>query len=135
MNGPINCQRVSSAAAWSVVSTGWNEGTFRKSTWGSSLFADLDQGTCRDLLCYAMARLPDVVMHVHDETVRCVPARLAEVALQSSLLAMSTPPAWAAGFPLKVEGHAGPRWVKAALPGYVEGSALRGEVLKFGLVE
>jgi DNA polymerase len=98
---------------------------YRAAGYGGKWAENVVQAVCRDLLASALVRceaagLP-VVLHVHDELVCEAPAagpgaaagplrRLAEL--------MSRPPPWAAGFPVAVEGHAAPRYLKAAPPGW-----------------
>jgi hypothetical protein len=89
------------------------------------------QALCRDLLAGALVRLEaeglPVVLHVHDEAVCEVPAARAEEALRRTAGILSTPPAWAAGFPLKVEGFACERYVKSPFQGCPEVKYLNGE--------
>lgn len=76
----------------------------RVGTYGGSLFNNIIQGTCRDLLADCMLRLSalgaNIVLHVHDEVVVEVDADKAEAARQKMQEIMRTPPEWAAGFPL-----------------------------------
>jgi len=76
----------------------------RVGTYGGSLFNNIIQGTCRDLLADCMLRLDrlgaNIVLHVHDEAVVEVDADKAEAARQKMQEIMRTPPDWAAGFPL-----------------------------------
>lgn len=76
----------------------------RVGTYGGSLFNNIIQGTCRDLLADCMLRLDglgaNIVLHVHDEAVVEVDADKAEAARQKMQEIMRTPPEWAAGFPL-----------------------------------
>lgn len=76
----------------------------RVGTYGGSLFNNIIQGTCRDLLADCMLRLSalgaNIVLHVHDEAVVEVDADKAEAARQKMQEIMRTPPEWAAGFPL-----------------------------------
>lgn len=76
----------------------------RVGTYGGSLFNNIIQGTCRDLLADCMLRLDglgaNIVLHVHDEVVVEVDADKAEAARQKMQEIMRTPPEWAAGFPL-----------------------------------
>ncbi|MBI3861143.1 MAG: hypothetical protein HY290_04530 [Planctomycetia bacterium] len=89
----------------------------RESTYGGKLTENIVSAICRDLLATAIincerAGLP-VVLHVHDEIVIEVPADQAESALRQLLTIMSTPPAWAAGFPIEVEGFGSERYFKS----------------------
>src|SRR5262249_61705903 len=79
------------------------------------------QGPCGAVLADALGGLEagglPVVLHVHDEAVCEVPADRAEEALRRMAVILSTPPAWAAGFPLKVEGYPCERYVKTPFRG------------------
>jgi DNA polymerase len=79
----------------------------RVSTYGGSLFNNIDQGMCRDILAETMLRMEDtdlpVVLHVHDEPAAEVDEGLAEERRQVMQEIMRTPPAWAKGFPLFAE--------------------------------
>jgi len=79
----------------------------RIGTYGGSLFNNIIQGTCRDLLAEVMLALDakgyPIVLHTHDDC-------NLEVALADSGATkidmerhMRTPPAWAAGFPLHAD--------------------------------
>jgi len=85
--------------------------------YGGLLCENIVQAICRDLLATAIvllehAGLP-VVLHVHDEVVCEVEKRGHEGALREAARIMSTPPKWAEGFPVVVEGFAGVRYTKA----------------------
>ena len=76
----------------------------RVSTYGGSLFNNIVQGMCRDILAETMlnmeaAGLP-VVLHVHDEAVGEGDEAIAEEKRLVMQQMMRTPPAWAKGFPL-----------------------------------
>ncbi|MHB1424980.1 MAG: DNA polymerase [Gemmataceae bacterium] len=98
--------------------------------YGGKITENVVQALCRDLLADALVRLEaaglPVVLHVHDEAVCEVPAAQAEEALHRMAALMSTPPAWAAGFPVKVEGFACERYVKSAFKGCAEVKYLNG---------
>jgi DNA polymerase len=84
--------------------------------YGGLLTENLVQAICRDLLAGALLEcerlgLP-VVLHVHDEVVVEVPEATAEEASRKLALVMSTPPAWATGFPIEVEGFVAERYAK-----------------------
>jgi DNA polymerase len=93
-------------------SAGWA----RVGTYGGSLFNNIIQGTCRDLLADCMLRLDglgaNIVLHVHDEAVVEVDADKAEAARQKMQEIMRTPPEWAAGFPLWADCGAMKRYGK-----------------------
>jgi len=84
--------------------------------YGGKLVENAIQGLCRDLLTSDMLAVDaaglDIVMHVHDEiVVECAPADVEHV---EAVLddAMTTAPAWAAGFPLACDGWTGRRYRK-----------------------
>jgi DNA polymerase len=56
------------------------------------------QAVAADILRAALRRLPDVVLHVHDEIVQEVPTGRAD--RQALVDVMTTPPQWATGLPL-----------------------------------
>ncbi len=76
----------------------------RVSTYGGSLFNNIVQGMCRDILAETMLKMEEaglpVVLHVHDEAVAEVDEGLAEEKRLVMQAIMRTPPAWAKGFPL-----------------------------------
>jgi DNA polymerase len=89
---------------------------FVESTYGGKMTENIVQAVCRDLLASALiqcerARLP-VVIHCHDEIVAEVPADRGDDALRQLLTIMHTPPAWAEGFPIGVEGYVSTRYAK-----------------------
>jgi len=77
---------------------------------------NLVQAAAYDLLDHAMRRLDacgvPMIFSVHDEIVAEVPADRAERTLRLMKAAMSQPPAWAEGLPLKAEGWRGKRFRK-----------------------
>jgi len=94
----------------------WQRGTI----WGGTFVENIVQALCRDLLLFSMHEcereaLP-VVLHIHDEVLCEVPAPetpAAERALVRRLEeVMARLPAWAEGFPAKVEGFLSPYWRK-----------------------
>lgn len=102
-------------------------------TYGGKLTENIVQAICRDLLVNAMLEcqrqgLP-IVLHVHDEIVIEVPADKAEEALRHLAVIMSTPPAWAKGFPIEVEGFAAERYLKGAPKGVATVKARGGVIL------
>lgn len=107
-----------------------------RNLYGGKICENLIQAICRDLLATAIVRmeaegLPSV-LHVHDEAVPEVPRGEMESALRRACEIMSTPPPWAAGFPIKVEGFAGEHYTKGPLPGWPECVAENGCVVKYG---
>ena len=76
----------------------------RVATYGGSLFNNIVQGMCRDILAEIMLKMEEselpVVLHVHDEAVAEVHTDAAEEQRMRMQRIMRTPPAWAAGFPL-----------------------------------
>lgn len=84
------------------------------STYGGKTCENEDQGGCRDLLVNAMFGFEvedfPLVMHVHDEPVlEVAKGILSDDAVQRIMCKV---PDWAAGFPLAIEGHRGPRYRK-----------------------
>jgi DNA polymerase len=98
--------------------------------YGGKITENVVQALCRDLLASALLRLEatglPVVLHVHDEMVCEVPAAQADETLHRMAQIMSTPPAWADGFPVKVEGYACERYVKSPFKGCPEVKYLNG---------
>lgn len=99
------------------------EGAYGEQTlYGGKITENVVQAICRDLLATALvqcerAGLP-VVLHVHDELVCEVPVSSAAESLNTLATIMATPPDWAQGFPVAVEGFAAPRYLKAAPKGW-----------------
>jgi DNA polymerase len=110
---------------------------YRKTVYGGYLTENISQATCRDLLAHAMMSLDsldwNVVMHVHDELVLEVKECDQFLALRDMLKVMSTPPEWASGFPLAVEGFVSEHYVKNPLPGYPHGKGELGKVTLEGI--
>src|SRR5262249_45743118 len=105
-----------------------------QTTYGGKLVENVVQAICRDLLVAALLecerqQLP-VVLHVHDEIVLEVEAVRAQEALRQLVRIMSTPPAWAAGFPLEVEGFVAGRYVKKPPQGAPVVKARNGQLLQ-----
>lgn len=98
---------------------------FRGFLYGAKIVENVCQGTCRDMLADALVRLEDsglpVLLHVHDEIVCSGP----ESRLGAMCETMTTPPSWADGFPVLVEGYSGPQWTKTT-HGYTECRMLNG---------
>lgn len=88
-------------AAWKPAAnaTEWP----RARLWRGLACENITQATANDLLRYSLAQLDGVVLHVHDEIVLEVPINEAERAIERLRSVMCTPPAWAAGFPLKAD--------------------------------
>jgi DNA modification methylase len=102
-------------------------------TYGGKLVENIVQAICRDLLVAALLGceregLP-VVLHVHDEVAVEVSADRGDEALRRVVAIMSTPPAWAEGFPVEVEGFVSERYVKTPPPGAAAARARDGAVL------
>lgn len=76
----------------------------RIGTYGGSLFNNIVQGFCRDILAHGMILLDaqgaELVLHTHDDKNIEIDAAKAERARDAMEKIMRTPPAWAAGFPL-----------------------------------
>lgn len=115
-----------------VVNGSWNITGAREEVWdlkncgprhrytvltpeGPILAHNCTQAIARDLLGEALleseAAGVEICMHVHDELIARVDAEKVEDAAPM-LVAMQTPPAWAAGLPLTVEFHVAPRYGK-----------------------
>ena len=88
-----------------------------QTTYGGKLVENIVQAICRDLLAHAIVQCEkenlSVVLHVHDEIVIEVPECSAAAALVRLLQVMSTPPAWACGFPIEVTGFVAARYFKS----------------------
>jgi DNA polymerase bacteriophage-type len=89
---------------------------FPKRTYGGALAENVTQAFCRDLLARALVQAEDAglcpVLHVHDEIVCDVPKDAGKEALDLLELIMSELPAWAEGFPMKVDGFVSERYRK-----------------------
>ena len=88
-------------AAWKPAAdaTEWP----RARLWRGLAVENITQATANDLLRVALRRIPDVVLHCHDEVVvECPEADGARVAAEVERV-MCEPPAWAAGLPLGAE--------------------------------
>lgn len=85
-------------------------------TYGGRLTENVVQAVARDVVAHALPRLEEagypVVLHVHDEVVCELPLTEPELHLARVQRIMETPPAWAAGLPIKTEGHHGRRYGK-----------------------
>ena len=84
---------------------------------GSSIFQSAVQGTARDFLANAMLNLEkkgyEIVNSIHDEVLLLVDEDKAEEALKGDVMQMmTTPPKWAADFPLAAEGWVSKRYRK-----------------------
>jgi DNA polymerase len=102
-------------------------------TYGGLLVENVVSAISRDLLAASMLacereELP-IVLHVHDEIVIEVPQAAAEASLRRLLEIMSTPPAWAEGFPIEVEGYCTERYLKSPPAGSLHGRARNGRLL------
>jgi len=88
-------------AAWKPAAdaTEWP----RARLWKGLAVENITQATANDLLRVALRRIPDVVLHCHDEVVvECSEADGARVAAEVERV-MCEPPEWAAGLPLGAE--------------------------------
>jgi len=83
---------------------------------GSSIFQSAVQGTARDFLAFAMIELEragyEIINCIHDEVLLLVEEQNGQSALDNVVTIMTTPPAWAADFPLAAEGWHGKRYRK-----------------------
>lgn len=102
--------------------------------YGSKLVENIVQAFCRDFLTDALVKLQfgqgtfelEPVLHVHDEVVCEIPKQWEERGLHHMCRIMSTPPEWARGFPLRVEGFTVPRYVKSPWKNSVKCDYLNG---------
>ena len=88
-------------AAWKPAAdaTEWP----RARLWRGLAVENVTQATANDLLRVALRRIPDVVLHVHDEVVvECAEEEGERVAAEVERV-MCEPPAWAVGLPLGAE--------------------------------
>jgi DNA polymerase len=75
----------------------------RARLWRGLACENITQAVANDLLRYALRRLDDVVLHIHDEIVLEVPEDEAEAAAARLVQIMCEPPPWASGLPLNAE--------------------------------
>lgn len=79
----------------------------RIATYGGSLFNNIVQGFCRDILAETMLYLDSagasIILHTHDDINLEVSEEKAAAARGAMEAAMRTAPAWAAGFPLHAD--------------------------------
>lgn len=102
---------------------------YRNFLYGSKVVENACQGACRDFLAWKLVEFEQLglqpFLHVHDEG-----ACLAEDSrFEEFMECMSTPPPWAKGFPMLVEGYSGPLWTKTP-KGYREASYFCGRRIK-----
>jgi DNA polymerase len=97
-----------SKAAWKPAADA-NEWP-RARLWRGLACENVTQATAHDLLREALRRLPDVVLHVHDEIVLETDAPDDAKAVLEQV--MTTPPVWAEGLPLDVEASVMERYGK-----------------------
>ncbi len=80
----------------------------RAKLYGGLLAENVTQAIARIIVAEQMLKMQDaglrVVMMTHDEVVTCVPEEKAEETCKIMQEIMSTPPDWAAGYPLNAEG-------------------------------
>ncbi len=100
---------------------------FTKYLYGGLVMENVVQGFCRDFLADALLRVPyPAVLHVHDEGVWEVED---DSVIEEVGLIVSTPPAWAADFPLRVEGFSNEHYTKGAFKTSRRVDAMRGRIL------
>lgn len=96
---------------------------------GLAIVHNCSQAICRDFVADALVNCESAglqpFLHVHDEI--CNEA--GDDRFIEFMELMSTPPAWADGFPLTIEGYVGPIWSKDT-HGYREAIAMNGKILK-----
>ena len=95
-------------ASWKpqADATEWPRGRL----WSGLAAENVTQATAADILRAALRKLPDTVLHIHDEIVQEVPAARADP--QALAKVMTTPPAWADGLPLACEAKVMTRYGK-----------------------
>lgn len=90
----------------------------RESTYGGKIVENITQAVARDIMAEAMLRVEPagfkVALHTHDELLTEYPSVKNEAAPQVKTFEflMATPPAWADGLPIKVEGWTNTRYTK-----------------------
>ena len=96
------------------MGVGENKQWRREHTYSGKIVENAVQGTCRDILVPALLELNRrgyyTPQHVYDEAVCEVPEDFGSVEEVERI--MSTPPAWAKGFPIAAEGWTGKRYRK-----------------------
>jgi DNA polymerase bacteriophage-type len=102
-------------------------------TYGGKLAENIVQAICRDLLAHALIECErqglSIVLHVHDGIVVESLREEAEQVIRRLTSILSTPPPWAAGFPIEVEGFASERYLKGPPPGTAKVRARDGRIL------
>jgi DNA polymerase len=102
--------------------------------YGGKWAENVTQAVCRDLLATAVLLAEraglNPILHIHDELICERPAAVAEDDLRRLVVLMSTPPHWADGFPVKVEGFTTPRYGKSPWKGSLLVEAVNGKILK-----
>ena len=84
--------------------TGLTKAWERIRTFGGKLVENIVQATSRDILCFAMQNMKDllIVMHIHDEVVIEAPPQLT---VDEVVRRMTIVPAWAEGLVLDADGY------------------------------
>jgi DNA polymerase len=89
---------------------------FRERVYGGLLVENAVQAFCRDLLADALVRCEDAelcpVLHVHDEMVCELDADRGAEGLEEMREIMASPPRWARGLPIRLDGFHGERYRK-----------------------
>lgn len=94
-----------------------------KTLYGGLIMENISQAVSRDIMAHSLVQLPGVVLHVHDEIVT-EEGDIADICRK-----MSTPPPWAEGFPLRVEGFTAPHYVKSPFSTSEKADAINGELI------
>ncbi len=109
-------QREDSGALWHMTVDSTSNKWVETDTYGGKLSENVTQAVARDVLAGAMLRLDVqgdvIVLHVHDEIVIELAEHFGKGAQQRIEAVMKTPPDWATGFPIAVEGWRGKRYRK-----------------------
>lgn len=103
-----------------------------KVIYGGLLTENIVQAISRDLLATALVRIDPrlpVVCHVHDEIVCEVGNAFPAMSLEWMAKTMTEPPAWAEGFPIRVEGFTNRRYTKAPYGDSFRVDAMGGKIL------
>jgi DNA polymerase len=102
--------------------------------YGGKWAENLTQAVCRDLLATAVLLAEEAglnpILHIHDELICEVPAACADDDLRRLVILMSTPPQWATGFPVKVEGFTTPRYGKSPWRRALVVEAVNGQIIR-----
>ncbi len=111
INGAIEIEQVEDTRMTISYMAWRNKAWSRTPTYGGKLCENIVQAISRDLLAWALLKLHDVVLHIHDEIILEVPDD-GTYGLDNLIRTMITNPPWARGLPLAAEGFEGYRYEK-----------------------